>query len=41
MYHIHMENKLKPYEVSSQLHDETFKFEIDSGAGRSILCEGT
>lgn len=41
MYHIHGENKHKPYEIFLELCNETCKFEIDTGAARSILSDGT
>ena len=41
MYQIVSENKLKPYEVSLDLCTEPYRFEIDTGAARSILNEET
>ena len=41
MYHIVSENKLKPYEVALDLCTEPYRFEIDTGAARSILSEDT
>ena len=39
MYHVRGENRLKAYEVSIELCNEPCKFEIDTGATRSILSE--
>lgn len=41
MYHVRGENRLKAYEVSIELCNEPCKFEIDTGATRSILSEET
>ena len=41
MYHIVSDNKLRPYEVSLDLCNEPYRFEIDTGAARSILSQET
>ena len=41
MYHIVSDNKLRPYEVSLDLCNEPYRFEIDTCAARSILSEET
>ena len=41
MYHIRGGNRLNAYEVSIELCNEPCKFEIDTGATRSILSEET